>query len=329
MKQTILFGNGINRVCNDNLEWGNVLERINKGTIPRDEDGQCSIPYTFLYEDIIINRVDTHLSSNGFSFIEQDIKQVVIDYLCEVQTHSNNSLYDQLFDIPANYYLTTNYDTVYSNALNNKGFTRIAQNNNELAYNMRRWRQWKNARRKIQIWPIHGTIDARNSIMLGFDHYSGSISRLYDYLNTGKYTRAEVSKVNNDLSDYRKTSSRLPYIIYRISHSLETQLLYWVDTFFMSDVHIIGNAFKFDEIDLWWILNKRMRLMKSYFGIIKNTVYYYGYVEKDICYMLKSYGVNVSSCTTIVPPDNEGWKSMYIENIKKINYRVKNSGNNN
>ena len=31
--------------------------------------------------------------------------------------------------------------------------------------------------------------------------------------------------------------------------------------FFNSDIHIVGFGFDYSEIDLWWILNKRARMM--------------------------------------------------------------------
>ena len=36
------------------------------------------------------------------------------------------------------------------------------------------------------IWPIHGTIQHPKSIMLGLDHYCGSIGKINDYIK-GKY----------------------------------------------------------------------------------------------------------------------------------------------
>lgn len=317
MKQTILFGNGINRVCNEEFEWSNVLEEI-RGVSFTFQD---SVPYTFQYEDILISKS----SVGDFSSNEQTIKQRVIKYLNARQTAGNGEIYEQLFSIPADYFLTTNYDLAYQIALQNNGFSLRDSNNNELAYSMRRWSKWvdQEKRRQLQIWQIHGTINAKDSIMLGFDHYSGNISRLYNYLNNGAYTRVEPGKVNEDLKHYKESKSKLPYILYRISHLLDKiQLIYWADTFFMSDVHIIGNALSFAEIDLWWILNKRMRLMKNHKGIIKNMIYYYGYTEESIKHMLASYGVDVSYCTT-TEPQKDDWEQFYVANIEQINNNVR------
>ena len=203
MKQTILFGNGINRVCNEEFEWSNVLKKIRGISSPLKD----SVPYTFQYEDILISKS----SVGDFSSNEQFIKQKVIKYLNERQTAGNSEIYEQLFSIPADYFLTTNYDLAYQTALQNNGFSLRDSNNNELAYSMRRWSKWEDQekRRQLQIWQIHGTINAKDSIMLGFDHYSGNISRLYNYLHNGAYTRAERGKVNEDLFHYRMKHIRI------------------------------------------------------------------------------------------------------------------------
>ena len=90
----------------------------------------------------------------------------------------------------------------------------------------------------------------------------------------------------------------------------------------MSDVHIIGTAMSFDEIDLWWILNYRIRLMNGSKGI-HNSIYYYGYAENYIKQMLSSHGIDVSKCTTTKPQNESEWEKLYMESIQNIEARVK------
>lgn len=51
----------------------------------------------------------------------------------------------------------------------------------------------------------------------------------------------------------------------------------WIELFFNSNIHIIGFTFDFSEIDLWWVLNKRARMMKSnsLSSKIKNEIHFY------------------------------------------------------
>lgn len=323
-RQTILFGNGINRVVNNNFEWGHVLDRIRHGSFPPG-----NIPNTMQYEELLLNRTAYRSLSNS----EEQLKTEVIRYLNSIQSIGSTELYEQLFSVPADYFLTTNYDNAYEPSLQNLGFSRNEVKNSELSYNMRRNTVWENnaQHRTLSVWPIHGNIHSKYSLMLGFDHYSGSIARLYDYLNNGVYGKPKADLVNSDLNYYRKERERKgrdtpPYIIYRLQHLKDVpRVIYWADLFFLSDVHIVGNALSFDEIDLWWVLNKRIRLIKSYGNkIITNTIYFYGYVSEEIKYMLSTYGVDVSSCITEKPND-DAWKNLYLSNISDINGRVSNN----
>ena len=55
----------------------------------------------------------------------------------------------------------------------------------------------------------------------------------------------------------------------------------WIDHFFFSNVHILGLGLDFSEIDLWWILDRRKRLIME--GCpIKNHIFFYDIVKKDI-----------------------------------------------
>src|SRR5690606_20341177 len=56
----------------------------------------------------------------------------------------------------------------------------------------------------------------------------------------------------------------------------------WIELFFTSNIHVIGFTFDFCEIDLWWVLNKRARMMKSTLKAkIKNEIHFYCYEIND------------------------------------------------
>ena len=57
MKQTILFGNGINRLSGNDFEWGNLLKKVLKVDAFISE----GVPYTHQFEDIYLNgKCDTN-----------------------------------------------------------------------------------------------------------------------------------------------------------------------------------------------------------------------------------------------------------------------------
>lgn len=56
MKNTILFGNGLNRLSPKNISWGHLLEII-KGSTKFNES---LIPNTMIYERIILEKPNLH-----------------------------------------------------------------------------------------------------------------------------------------------------------------------------------------------------------------------------------------------------------------------------
>jgi hypothetical protein len=64
-------------------------------------------------------------------------------------------------------------------------------------------------------------------------------------------------------------------MVQRIKDS-NTDRYSWVDLFFMTDVHIIGFGLGYDETDIWWILNRRKRmLLEGKITTLPNNIYFY------------------------------------------------------
>ena len=54
----------------------------------------------------------------------------------------------------------------------------------------------------------------------------------------------------------------------------------WIDLFFISDVHVVGYGFDMSEIDLWWILNRRIRILKEERSIVRNRIFFHAQEQK-------------------------------------------------
>ena len=127
--------------------------------------------------------------------------------------------------------------------------------------------------------------------MLGYDHYCGSLAKINDYIK-GKY-------------DYPGTKDKVPSIEQKLElwknekvEELRRSLISWIDLFFFSDLHIIGLGLDFSETDIWWILNKRKRLIADRkveeFSNKLNKIYFYmtdGDSKKKL--LLEYFGVTV------------------------------------
>lgn len=84
------------------------------------------------------------------------------------------------------------------------------------------------------VYYIHGDMHHPKSIMLGLDHYCGSIGKINDYLK--------------DHYDYSGTI--LLDLPKRLSQGIN-DIMSWIDLFFMSNIYIVGIGLDYSETDLW------------------------------------------------------------------------------
>lgn len=236
-KNVIFFGNGLNRV-NKGQNWEALLHEISNGKILKN------IPLPFQYEDICLSS-DADEFDKGPSCCagEDELKKRIVDKLSNIQS---NDVYEALAKMPVKHYITTNYDKVLEETLSRMGYELIDSDSSESRYSIHRYNTLKKGDDVKRIWYIHGNIDKHNSIIMGYDQYCGNLSKMNDWVK-GSY------KIANE--PIKTIHSRFP----NTAH--DDTIKSWIDLFFTSNVHIIGYSMPFDEIDLWWLLDKRKRLI--------------------------------------------------------------------
>ncbi len=292
MKNAILFGNGLN-LLNGRISWNNLLKNISDDSLITD------IPNTLQYETIILAsdyyQYASLITEDGKKLItedgnnllvrdkpiEEDIKNRIKNKL---KDFDSNFAYERLGNLNIEHYITTNYDNTLYNLLRDNGYKKGESNNTENLYSIRRKFGFYNKEGKYKyIWPIHGTIQHPKSIMLGLDHYCGSVGKINDYIK-GKY-------------EYNKSGvpQTLKGIISRIQEKECEKPFSWIDLFFTHNIHIIGLGLQYEEIDLWWILNRRQRYIKQFSekNYISNQIYLYGNVGNKKKALLTRLGVKV------------------------------------
>ena len=114
--------------------------------------------------------------------------------------------------------------------------------------------------------------------MLGLDHYGGALAKTQSYIK-GEYFR--IQKRNGKDITY----ANVPSMRERLKSGgvlnpddfgfkdSGSGLMSWIDAFFMTNLHIIGITLDFSEIDIWWLLSRRARLLKS--KLANNKIFYY------------------------------------------------------
>lgn len=286
MEHTLFFGNGINRLSENHVTWNDLLDRI-KG-INNFENGQ--LPNTMVYERIFLEKqtVDSNEKKD-----ELEIKNVIAEGLREQEP---NKVLVELASLPIEHYLTTNYDYAFEKALD----ISPEKHSPEDIYSLRRKRIYKSENYTKFLWNIHGEIDNPKSIMLGLDHYCGSVSKI------DMYVKGNYSYTANG------TNFSVNSIIYKLKNNCFCHTS-WVDLFFSTNVHILGFSLDYSETDIWWLLNKRARFSSE--EKINNKVYFY---TSNICdekkELLKAFNVEV----VIIDKIGDSFEDMYSAAINKI-----------
>ena len=252
METTILFGNGMNWFSKgfNQMTWPRMLSLISGRE--KQEIKKSDVPYTFQFEDILLSE----------KVNEQKIRESVERYM---QALGSNPLYEKLLAINVENYLTTNYDHSVDKSMPGAFVYSVDDSDQaETSYSTHRHRTYKNEKGDVKrIWAIHGDMDYPRSMMLGEDQYNGSLSLLNTYLKDRKKA----------CEDFMKQMERDDYRMRR-----------WMDSFFFTDMHIIGFGLDFSEVDIWWMLVKRKKYLND--GILKKRNYIYFYTTDENQYKM-------------------------------------------
>ena len=313
-KKAILFGNGFNQLSPSCPSWNNLLHTLsNKDKKPLLE----GIPPTLQYEQVYLTPNPSFSATNNI--IEKQLKEAVKRRLSKLKS---NDFIEDLKKLNVDFFLTTNYDHTF---YDNDSKVVSDYDNSEKLYSIHRWKRIDLNEKGKLLYFIHGDLQNVKSIMLGLDHYGGSLAKIQNYVK-GEYTKSGNSN-NHSVPSIRK----------RLEDSLElTPLNYgfkdtgcgiisWIDTFFFCDLHIIGLSLDFSEIDIWWLLSRHARLQKQ--GLIKNNIYYYPtFPTSDIhnhlpkLRLLERLGVKVvyHKIITYIEKGLIDYQSIYKEQIRNL-----------
>lgn len=128
-----------------------------------------------IYERILLQRLSKNKDILKDEFeVKTDIAKLLNDI-------SANEIYIELFNLAAQHYITTNYDYGLITSILSllEVLTPIEEYSTEDVYSIRRLKRMKNSKeREKNFWQIHGEIRKPATIMLGLDHYCGSIGKI-------------------------------------------------------------------------------------------------------------------------------------------------------
>lgn len=253
IKNTLVFGNGFSRTVFENMpSWVSLFENM-ESAIKN---------YTILYEVSFLK--------NGYQD-EYDVKQEIMQKIQNM--HSIEKIQKNILDLDVfgqylvekniNNIITTNYDKGIENILCKKcAYRKVAPERlvEEELYSIRTYKKFVNIENghQIKLWKIHGDVDRVKSMTLGFDQYCGSLSKLSEYIK-GKYKSDKGPECKVAMAEKCRTQ--------------KFDNLSWAELFFNTNVYIIGFGMDFSEIDIWWLLNKHMRIKREV-SQVRNKIYY-------------------------------------------------------
>lgn len=232
----LLVGNGLNRLSLQ-LDWGGLLKRLAtdlgvETRVQRFDDK----PFSLLFEELC-----AYVGGRSRD-AEHAIKETIAALLANIPPHPLHAQLTNLFDV----ILTTNYDYTLENVIAGPLFQRspLAP---ESRYSLFR----RALAGKKEVWHIHGEVYVPDTIVLGYDHYTGYVQKIRNYLTDGLQPGNRSDPVRSPLKsgirDFEHRAGGTP----RYS---------WVDHFLRDHLHIVGLGLDFTESDLWWLLvHKRRR----------------------------------------------------------------------
>lgn len=305
MKPTLLLGNDINNVNND-VSWSDLLRDlihdVNQhlyGDNTIDINNFQDKPFPLLYEEIYMKAI---LSQD---ISEYELKKRIAGLVGQIK---KNEIHERISTDQYRHLLTTNYEHSLENvhkhsksSLTNGGLIK------ESKFNIFRNHELNGT----HYWHIHGDGETPNSIVLGYEHYSGQLQQMRNYVVSG--------------TNYTSSKAKLKPLVNRLGQD-GFRVESWIDLFFSSHVHIIGLSCDYIESDLWWLFTIRARriLEKSQFArrypnfldvaIQSRIVYYYPkkYYSKEKDQLLKANRVET------VPIDIEDKLSYYHHILDKL-----------
>lgn len=285
-EKVLLIGNGINTI-NNSYTWKNLIQNLIDFI---GAGGRISFegkPFPLLYEQIVTKSIKKKIP-------ESEIKKFIAK---EVKKLRPNSIHERIYNTGFSNILTTNYEYTFESLSNSQD--KITDNGviKQKTYSLFR----HNLINYLKIWHIHGEANVSNSIMLGYEHYSGYLQNMREYVISGKkFTNYQTGPLKEKIENDSFTNEC------------------WIDFFFTNDIHIIGLTLDYVEIHLWWLLTSRARRIQEGKITKPNTVFYYypKEYEKDINHKLDL--LESSQVQTFAIKKDNDWELYYNKIIDRI-----------
>ncbi len=246
-RQVLLLGNGINNIASE-YKWLDLVNDLIDFVGATKHIRIAHKPFPLLYEEIVAHAIKEK------RIAEAEIKEFIADKISQFRP---NEIHQHIIELRFENLLTTNYDYTLEMA---SGIPENKTPANAGVVKENRYSLFRVARvNQTRVWHIHGERKAPNSIALGYEHYSGYLQLMRNYVVMG--TEKAYQRYFDSLEHRLKTNT--------------VRYDSWLDFFFTRDIYIVGLNLDFVEMHLWWLLNYRARRTYVTHTSQKNRITYF------------------------------------------------------
>ncbi len=286
----LLLGNGINRAALQK-DWTQILRELARQFDAEDLTRHLKDKPLSMFIEELCARLD-----GPFRTTEHSVKVAFAGLLEQITPIEAHVSICSLFKV----ILTTNYDFTIEESLAGPLY-QSAFLAPESRYSLFR----RHRAADVDVWHVHGDVARPSSMVLGFDHYAGTLQKIRNYVTDG----IEVKKARFKVSSPVKNGV--------LNFTTDRTIYSWVDYFLRDHIHIVGLGMDFTEIDLWWLLlHKRRRIHQT------GKVFFYHLAEGSepaetpVTSLLRSLNVEIVSVTAST------WTDCYLRTAAEIKKRI-------
>lgn len=236
MPHSLFIGNSINRLSTQNVSWDVILAALIKSiTGSPPATSFLEIPLTLIFDGLTLEAKKVHRKTR------EDVKKAFADYVSKLEPNKyHKGILKLALEKKIKNIITANCDYSLEKAIS---ATWKKGKNSSTKYNLFS----HNILQDVNVWHMHGEVNNPQSMVLGYDHYAGTIERMRSYLKRD-YNGLKSPFRRKGITDFDSKSDYYS----------------WVDLFLRDNIHIIGLGLDYVEIDTWWLLYYKSRLAERY-----------------------------------------------------------------
>lgn len=302
LPNVLLIGNGVLKAMQpkdtetEDCDWEKYIVKLSESPKNFCREFLKSTPYPLLTS--VIAPTDDKQRHNKYvsnfktlKFKDDSLLKAILDNNFDAVLTTNYT-----YEIENHYY--AKYDSLSCSGNLKFAFVTKEHHRTDPKYLMHTYNKFKDG---PPIWHIHGELRRKSSIIGNHDEYIRLIEKII----------AENKLIGNK---YQKA----------ISAGSSVEYNSWIDYFLMSNLYIIGFGMNYSEMDIWWLLIRRMRENAETGKIIYyepiNTSHLGSY-KKNVLEKLnvkqESFGIEVTEKSGYTKELTRDFYNKIIEDIKK------------